>query len=190
MVLATDVYPALQALSWLIASIGGVVVALKGVAEMHQTRVWRKTELAKRILDEIWADEKCAAAMMQVDWSNREFDIGSNELARISRDDLLVALRTDPANSKFSKKEVFVRDCFDSLLDALQRLEHYIDIKLIDFDDVKDSLEYTVDELTGIRREIERYITAYNFHSAASFLDRYEQWRNHQNKGRPPCVQA
>jgi hypothetical protein len=186
----SQLYPALQALSWLVASVGGVFVAYKGVREMRETRLWRKTELAKKILDEIWADERCTNAMVLLDWSNREFAIDSDDRVRISRTEVQTALsRTEPNELKFSKKAVFIRDCFDSMLDALQRIEHYIEIDLIDFNDVKYPLEYTVDELTGLRREIEKYIDAYEFHFAKRFLDRYPQWRNHEDKGRPPCVQ-
>jgi len=180
---------AIQSLSWLVASIGGVVAAFKAIAEFRETRLWRRTELAKNIVDEIWADKKCRDAMVMVDWDNREFTLDSEEKVRINRIEVGPALRTDVQKLTFSKKEVFIRDCFDSLLDALQRLEHYIGTGLISFEDVEYPLDYTVVELCFIRAEINGYVVAYDFHNAARFLGRYDVWKRLDRVGRKPCIE-
>jgi hypothetical protein len=180
---------ALQSLSWLIASLGGVAAAVWALVQFRETRSWKKTELARNILEEIWADEKCQAAMVLVDYTNREFMISPNtKVLRITRDEVLNALRTDSAHLSFSRKEIFIRDCFDNILDALQRLEHYIETKLIAFGDVEYPLEYTVAELSGIRPAIDTYIEAYDFKHAKAFLKRYDFWKRRENRGRQPCV--
>lgn len=182
----------LQPLSWLIASVGGVFAASMAVLQLYQTRLWKKTELAKKILEEIWADEKCRAAMVLVDWTNRPFILGhedEKQTVRITRKEVCRALRTNEKDLIFTRKEVFIRDCFDSLLDALQSLEHYLQTRLIDFKHVNYPLEYTVTELSGIREVLEPYMHAYHFGHAEDFLKRYEFWRLGESRGRPPCEQ-
>lgn len=179
----------IQTLSWLVASIGGVFAALMALVQLQESRRWKKTELAKEIVKEIWENDKSVAAMILVDWSNREFKLDSGSSVRITRDDVVDALRTD-TSKPFTEKEIFVRDCYDNLLDALQALEHYIDRRLIAFEDVEYPLEYAVCELVGIRQSIEAYISAYEFRNAAQFLGRYERWRSAESRGRDPCVAA
>jgi len=180
---------ALQALSWLVASVGGVFAGFMAVYQLYETRRWKKTELARQIVNEIWENPKCAAAMKLVDWSNRRFNLDEITSTRITRDEVLKALRLHSLDP-FSEIEVYVRDCFDDLLDALQGLEHYIERNLIAFDDVEYLLEYTACELSGMRATVEAYITEYEFHKAARFLERYRHWRDGEDRGREACVAA
>lgn len=181
---------ALRPLSWVVASFGGVFAALMAVRQLRETRLWKKTELAKNVLDEIWKNDECTVAMALVDWTNRPFVLPSDDRrVRIKREEVLRALRTDEKDLAFTAKEVFIRDCFDSLLDALQRLEHYIEIGLIEFEDVQFPLEYTVAELSGMRSVIDRYIKDYGFRYADRFLNRYDFWVQRENHGRSPCEQ-
>jgi len=177
----------LQALSWLVASIGGVFAACMAVVQLRESTRWKKTELARQMVKEIWENPKCAAAMKLTDWSNRWFKLDNDQVVRITREEVEEALR--PHSEKpFTEKEIYVRDCFDDLLDALQTLDHYIRRKLIVRKDVQYPLEYTACELSGIRKTIDAYIKEYEFHNAAHFLEYYPHWQDRDNRGRPPCV--
>lgn len=167
---------ALEALAIMGAAMGGVVAAFWAIFQFREARLWKKKELAMKMIEEIWTNPKCEAAMTLVDWSNREFEVAPELVERISEEEVRSALRVSGVQIPFSRKEAFVRDCFDNLLDAFQRLEHYIDQKLIDHTDVEYPLEYTVNELRRFRTEINAYMNAYNFRKARSFLNRYPAW--------------
>jgi hypothetical protein len=182
----------LQSSAWIVAAVGGVIAAFMAVIQFREARLWRKTELAKKMLDDLFDNPSVTAAMVLVDWSNREFEVSPGERDRITREELLTALRTDDLH--FTPKEVYIRDCFDALLDVFQSLEHYINRKLITYEDVKYPLEYVIEELSGcnkqlgIRPRISKYITDYNFVYAATFINRYDFWSLKQDRSRQPCI--
>src|SRR4051812_8525169 len=176
---------AIQVVAWLAAALSAAI----GAFQLRQSRIWRRTELAKQTVEEIWADSKCKDAMTMVDWSNREYVLDSGENVRITKDEVRAALRTPAKDAIFSKKEVFIRDCFDSLLDALQQIEHYAKSNLIQFKDVEYPLEYTVVELCAFREELKNYVSAYGMHGAGDFLERYPCWADVRQVGRNPCIE-
>jgi hypothetical protein len=186
---------AIASVSWLVASIGGVAAALWAVIQFQENRRWKQSELARNVVDAMWADPGCRDAMVMIDWSNRQFTLHTGDKARITRHELVTALRTDHVAGKnreelrFKAKEVFIRDCFDSLLDGFQRLQHYIDIKLIRFDDVEQQLDYAVAELSGLRPHIDGYMQAYEFVAARKFLRNYEYWKEGRSHARAPCFE-
>jgi hypothetical protein len=149
----------LQDAWWAVASIAAIAAAWKGLAEFVK-RGCGAGPSSPAILDAAFADSRCNSAMAMVDWSNQVLQVESGERVRITRDEVFTALRSSEQDLSFSSKEVFVRDCFDSLLDALQRLEHYISTRLIDYKDVEYPLAYIVEELSGICSQVDSYIPA------------------------------
>jgi hypothetical protein len=125
--------------------------------------------------------------MMMLDWTNRTYKIGENKEVQITQQEVRAALRTDQL--EFSEKETYIRDCFDALLDGMQKLEHLISIKLIEENDVEFPMRYSIEELTGLRTEIERYVAEYHFDKAKHFLNRFVIWRDGADHSRPACVQ-
>ncbi len=183
----------IQAISWLIASIGGVAALFnlglqnrRASKQRKEEYLWKRAEQAKTITNQIWANERCTDAMMMLDWTNRTYKISEDEEVRITTSDVTEALTTE--NLAFSEKQAYIRDCFDALLDAMQYLEHLIQIGLVDFSDVGFPMRYSIEELSGKRPEIERYIDAYHFDEAKQFLDRFDFWNRNENRSRKSCV--
>jgi hypothetical protein len=183
----------IQAISWLIASIGGVAALLNlGVQNWRASNQrkeeyrWKRAEQAKIITNQIWTNERCTDAMMMLDWTNRTYKISKDEEVRITTSDVTEALTTE--NLVFSEKQAYIRDCFDALLDAMQYLEHLIQIDLVDFFDVGFPMRYSIEELSGKRPEIDRYMDAYHFDEAEQFLNRFDFWKQKVNRSRKSCV--
>jgi hypothetical protein len=185
----------------LIAAIGAVIAAFQAIHEMRNNRSqriseeeqrksehrWRQAELSKEILDEIWSSELGSAAMKMLDWSNREFAIQEGQHERITREDVKAALRV--TDVEFNAKEVFIRDCFDDLLDSITLLEHFITIQLIHFGDVKHPIKYYVEELSGdFRKIIDRYTDEYAYRYAQNFFNRYKFWTDREDRSRGSCI--
>ena len=178
----------IETLTQFAAIIGGVVAALWALYEFHEGRIWKKTELAHKILNEMFGDKRCVRAMRMVDWE-RSFPIGDKP-ERITRDDVVGALRIQ--NTVFSQKEMFIRDCFDTLLDHLQMLEHYVDIGLVRFEDIRYPLRYSVEELSNprLRKALEDYMRTYDFGYAAALLEKYDFWEKDRDASRAQCFTA
>ena len=77
----------------------------------------------------------------------------------------------------------FIRDAFDNLFDGFERLEHFIRIKLIRFEDVEPRLRYYVGKLGADdeRPVAEVFLTAYGFALALRFLERFASWKQGHN---------
>jgi hypothetical protein len=109
---------------------------------------WKKAQLAKEVLDKLNADPYATDAMLMLDWSGREFCVEANrnrqggEMLPISWPEMWAALRVTELH--FNDKEKYVRDCFDEFFGYMQRLAHYISIKLIDPVDVRHPFDYYI----------------------------------------------
>jgi len=179
----------LQAAAWLIAAIGGIFAILKGVAEISKSTAeraearragerdlrWRQAETAKKVLDELAASPQARAAMKMLDWSGltylREGDVRTKP---ITNEFVTTSLRT--SNLEFrDPDEPFVRDAFDGLLDGFERLEHFVRIGLVLWEDVQPPLVYYAERLRGIKPVIDPYLATFRFPLAAAFLARFER---------------
>lgn len=173
-----------QILFWDAAIVGGLVTIWKTVKEwrnsIDQRRAdlrWREAEMAKRLLDDLNADVLAQAAMKMLDWDGRSYTFDGKKTAPISAEKRLAAMRAQNTNFRTDEEAEFIRDSFDALLNHFERIEHFIKIGLIRFEDVRDSLSYEIRKLaqTNEKYVIEEYIKTYNFSLAKSFLERYEE---------------
>lgn len=160
-------------------------------SDYQSAQKWKRAELGKKVLDEMFADEVVVAAMVMLDWE-RWFDNGDTR-HYIKRDDVRAALRTDTL--KFSPQAVFIRDSFDSLFDAFARVEHLIDVGLIDFRHVEEPLRYYVEEMTGqkeagMRDVTKKYLEGYTFTRTLQFLQRFDSWSGGGDHARDPCSEV
>ncbi len=179
-----------QAAAWIVASVGGVIAASKAVVELRKaTRQraadmrWKQAEMAKTCIDEL---SKCCfaqCAMKMLDWSGRSFECGSRKTGPITAETRRRALRTEGAVFAPESDEQFIRDAFDELFDGFERLEHFIRIDLIRFEDVENAYAYYLDRPARPteRPVAEKFLTEYNFGLALPFLDRFNVWHNPSN---------
>jgi hypothetical protein len=179
----------IQIAVWLGAAFGGAIAAYKAVVELRRANVereeslserrreyrWRQAEMARTILDEIWADPLARAAMKMLDWEGLTYTHDSKKTGRITHDAMEKSLRT--ADTEFTSDEQFVRDAFDQLFDGLERIEHYIRTELINWDDVKGRLEYYVGHLATRKSCFDVFLTEYGFALARNLLARFKAWQ-------------
>lgn len=182
-----DIKEVFQIGTWIVAIVGGLVAASKGLTEMrrsneqrHEDMRWKQAEMAKKCLDEIFSNSLARAALKMLDWSGLTYDIpGGGKTGPIDHELRRLALRT--TNTVFSPGDAdpFIRDAYDALFDGFERLEHFIRIKLIMFDDVEQPLSYYVAKLAAPedRVVIRSFLQTYGFQSAQDFLDRFPSWR-------------
>lgn len=171
----------IQAASWLVASVGGLVAAFKAIREMHEkNRIssrelrWAQSKQAKELIDETCSSPFTVSALRMLDWSGRSY-VTDKETVVIKFADIGSALRIK--NLSFEKKEQYIRDCFDALFDQFGRFEHYVSNELVTFVDLADYFRYYVGCMNRFHDEFEIFLGAYHFHSAIAFLERFDEWK-------------
>jgi len=173
----------LQAGAWLAAAIGLFVTVIKFWSEFREGRLqrerdlrWRKAQAGKSLNDEMQEDEYAWAAMQMLDSEHREFKLPSGETATITQTAIATAL--DPAICSNDEKDIYIRDCFDTLFYFLAMMEHYISSTLILEDDVAYPIEYYVPLISTFRAQIAAYLARYGLWRTRLFLERYSAWRD------------
>lgn len=183
----------IQAASWLIAIIGGVVAVLNILYELRESRSqrvdelrWKRAQAAKTLSDEMLEDGPTHAALVMLDWDGREFEIKPSVRVKIKTREFLTALRT--ANTNFSDMEIFVRDAFDNMFYHMGVFEHYISRGLVDFDDVKHPVDYYVAKIAAQKPVFVQYLGAYGFERSSRFLQRFDVWKNSPPVSKMPVL--
>ena len=175
-------------ISLIIGSVVGLIAAFKAVTEMKynlkQRKIeykWKKTAQAKNFLDEIKSDYRSSSELKMIDWSNRYYkisdDFDEDIITNITYDDVILALRT--SNLKFTQKESFIRDCFDSLFEKFEIIEHFLIQNFIDFEDISPPLQYYINKIKKDNSYIE-FIKKYNYTLAENFISRFTQKKDNK----------
>jgi hypothetical protein len=178
-----------QVAAWAVAVLGGLVAAWKAILELRrsndQRRVdlrWRQAEMAKRCLDELLGNREAHAALKMLDWDGLSYEWSGGTTQPITHEKRRAALRTENTFFPPGDDGPFVRDAYDALFDGLERLEQFVRIELIRFEDVAEALQYYVEKLgrPGEREVVERFLETYGFSFAIAFLARFKEWRTTQ----------
>lgn len=179
----------IQAVFWIIASIGALIAAFKAISELRENRIqrikelrWKQANLAKELLDEMFEDKYSMAAMLMLDWDGREFNIVEGKNEEISYDELPAALTTDADSMKkgFYQKQVFIRDCFDRFFYHLDRLEWCIKTDLILFEDVSFPTSYYIERMKKHQKRFEQivfenFMDTFGYKAALKFFRRFNE---------------
>jgi hypothetical protein len=176
----------LQNFSLAVGATGGLIAAFKAVSEMKLNRIqratehrWKQTGEAKEFLDSIKNSSKSSSALRMLDWSGRTYDISSDEKASVTFVEVDHGLRVE--NLHFSKKEGFIRDCFDDLYEKFELLEHFIRHNFIEFADVEGPLEYYSKKIARNENHI-RFMQKYKYDLALDFVNRFGCHNKVQNR--------
>lgn len=182
-----DLSAQVQLVVWSVAIVGGLIGGAKALSEMHRSnehrhedRRWKQAEMAKKCLDELFGNALARSAMKMLDWDGLEYDVpGGGKTQQIEHGPRRVALRTTDTVFPVGDPAPFVRDCFDALFDGFERLEHFVRIGLILFEDVRQPLAYFVDKLAQPDEAVvmRSFLRTYGFRLAEAFLDRFETWK-------------
>jgi hypothetical protein len=165
-----------QILAWAAA----VVAVFKAIAEWRKNLRWKQAEMAKTCLDEMWNDQLACAALRMLDWTGLFFKTPDDDTTHeIRHEQRRTSLRVVDTVFPPGDPGPFIRDAFDALFDAFERLEHFISIDLIRFEDVEPRLRYYVSKLaTPDERPVaEAFLNEYDFALALCFLERFTAWR-------------
>jgi hypothetical protein len=147
---------------------------------------WKKADLARTVLGEMWKDTYTLDAMSMLDWSSRDYDVkstrgGQANAEALTERDVWAGLRV--VEMRFDAKEWYIRDCFDHLFAIMEVVEYYIGIGLIEPSDVTYPFARLADLMAGSRKGerdlYHHFISAYD-PKADEFLNRFPGWKDYE----------
>ena len=154
---------------------GALLAAWKAIDELRHGNLEKAREnrlkqaaAAKSALDEVFGDARARAALRMLDWSGRSFDDGGN-VHTVQWGEIGPALTTD-MSKPFPPKAVFIRDCFESLFDRLQLIEHYVAIGYLNLDDVAVPFAYYARKIVTHIDKYGPFLDGYGYAKVKSFL--------------------
>lgn len=157
--------------------IGGLFAFFKWRHESYSQRLlrerelrWKQAESAKELLDDLGESEGAQEAFRMLDWDGLEYEISPGLKKQITESDYVLALRIWPLD--FDQKEAFIRDAFDQLFAHMATLEHYLQAKLVRFEDVQFPYDYYMPTINRNRQTFEAFLEFYQLRLAQQFLGR------------------
>ena len=160
-----------------IATVVGLVVGgcgfLFGLYQYYVGQKWKKSEFAARQLELLESDQRLATVCKLLDWSTRLLPVPEEYQALTAEKvflhnwvKLMGAMAPEEKKGAFDWQEMLYRDLFDHYFDYLERVNHYISIRLITTHDVAN-LRYWLEQLAAPRfvtePVFEEFIQAYGY---------------------------
>jgi hypothetical protein len=149
-------------------ALGAFIV---GLLQYRRAQQWKRAEFLATELKPFFQDAKVSAAFTMIDWAERDINLSvftdpkNTALTRVTLRMQCRALEphdlegsaTRPAASSgdssdggthsFSEAETAIRDCYDALLDGLDRLGSYLEAGLISAHDVRPYIGYWINDI-------------------------------------------
>lgn len=162
----------------IVALPAAFLTAIKAIYEIRESRKlraeelrWKRANAAKELLDDIHNHELEKEAVHMLDWCNgqAEYEISPGQKAIISYADVLAALEKNTAYSP-NPKDAFIRDCFDWFFYRVDRIQHYINRGLIDFEDVRAVFKIYAKEISTNWKIYDAFLTFHDYDLARLFF--------------------
>lgn len=178
----------IQALSWGVAIIGGLIAAfvaisqLKASTEQRKRELrWQQTKAGKELVDCLFDEPKSSKALTMIDSPGKSYqEIPGNDKA-VQSQDVLKALEVKKASESQlvfthnDDKSIFIRECFDELFYYLERFQYFVENGLVDFQDVRVPAEYYVRRMGSNKGYYLNYSRSIKYDRAAQFLEDLQQ---------------
>jgi len=172
--------------AWIVAIVGGLIAAGLAIWQAAQNRQqralelrWKQADSAKHLIDEIFHDEFSNCATLMLDSWDRAYPIPGASKVKIPWEDVVRALKVQSFDTE-DLKSIFVRDCFDTLFYYLDRFEHFIQVGLTTFEDLRMPTQYYVDMMAEDKALFVSYIKYCKYTNIWQFLDRFPKWVEEQ----------
>jgi hypothetical protein len=166
---------------------------------------WQQAKLGKKINDEFQDNPNAGVALLLLDYADTEpyrFKSRMDEDIQVTKHEVLQVLsdltsaeqtkRKPPRVLKtandFSSTENMHREskltravgqCFDSMLYYFAQFEHYLEIGLLQFEDLEFPSRYYIDRIAKddeYKKQLKNYVEAFRLNEAERFMARFSSW--------------
>lgn len=169
--------------AWVIGIAGALIAAFIGINQLEENRQqrvedlrWRQASTANELLDKMYSDNaKNATLMLDSGSRGREFKITDSYKERVTMNDVNISL--DINKTKLSKKDQYIRDCFDDFFYAVDQIKRALDMKVIKIEDVSSSLMYQAERMRDSKEIFEKYMKTYKYDKALECFNILEVWK-------------
>lgn len=152
--------------------LGATIVFGVGWYQYRRAQKWKRTEFVAKEYKELLQDRRATNALAMIDWASRDirlhaaFDPKDPQLTRVTRDMQCRALlphsfKETPAEAtgeyqvsldgaqlrRYSEVDALIRDCYDGLLDRLDRLGNGLQQGLLTRDELTPYVGYYLDDI-------------------------------------------
>lgn len=143
----------------MLAAVGAVIAW----RTFLRSEKWKQAEFLAREMKDFFGTEKVQTALLMVDWGLRRIKLLENSAndgghVKVDRRLQVLALRPhtllaqgsdEEGKGRFTREQAAIRDCYDALLDGLERFGNYLKTKLVQVDDLKPYIGYWIDDIEG-----------------------------------------
>ena len=170
-----------------VALVGAAVAFVVSLLQYRKAQQWKRAEWVAREMKAFLDAPLTQAALHMIDYPDRRVllypdrEHAEDRYQEVTDQIVRDALRRHDETRPFTDAEVAIRDAVDSFLDGLERLDSYVQARLVSDRDVQPYVGYwaarivcpdptdgTTDRLLALRQ----YMALYNFHRAAALLAR------------------
>ncbi len=150
--------------------------------QRHEDLQWRKAELGRELLDDLFGDESARSLLELIDGERDDVIDSRGTAVEASQEDFCKALLKRKDNSGKARA---IRYCMDSFLYHLARLERSVSLSVTNIEDLRLPLEYYAGLLSGrddYLNAVKPYIEKAHYGPAYRFLERFSNWRPERNE--------
>jgi hypothetical protein len=140
---------------------------------------WKRAELARKLLDDVFADDDAAQGFYMLDGLNYPYKDWKNEAIDVEPEDIRATLNKALATQQLDDKEARVLFCLDSVLYFLNRIGNPLTSKLILFEDIATPCEYYVGLIAQHKRAFSQYALSVGYRDLLGFFERFSVWASH-----------
>lgn len=161
----------------------GVVAILTFFLSINQRRKelrWKQAELARKLLDELFADADAAQGFYMLDGVQYPYKDFNEQLISVRPEDVVTTVRKVLVKGRLDEKETKILFCLDSLLYFLNRIENSLQSELILFQDISTPCEYYVGLIARHKDTFSRYMNSIGYISLLRFCERFTGWVSEQ----------
>jgi hypothetical protein len=155
--------------------VGAAVAFVIGLIQYRRAQQWKRAEFLAKEMKELGSDLRASTALTMVDWAVRRIRLYAVDDSKEQVRTLVTyamqaqALRPhvindansgerapgpqdarDGANLRvYSREEALIRDCYDALLDRMERLGAYLEGGLLSVTDVAPYVSYYINDIAA-----------------------------------------
>lgn len=137
-----------------IALLGASIAFTFGLLQYRKSQRWKRAEWVAQEMSSFFNDTAVKTALQLMDWGSRRVKLYPDRLTSSDRfilvrdDDLAKALALNPDHPEpFTAVEADLRDLVDHYLDRLERINSFVDSRLVSVHNVRPYLNYWAQNL-------------------------------------------